>query len=104
MLMKPYYVLFFLPDDMNIRIAEYESDFPPPSYQPGDLFDARYVDPVNLGDHGSYFRVISVEHQVLPVLGNENHAARFSIGVHLEELSKEDYFLAAVRRRPSGAE
>lgn len=100
----PYSIYFFLPDDMHYRMAEFSTESPPPTFQTGDLVDARSWDRRNLGNHGAYFRVRSIEHQIIPSVDDENEVGCFQIGIHLEELSKEDYFQVAVGRPPGGAE
>lgn len=98
----PYYLLFFLPGDMHNRIAEYESHVPPVIHV-GDLYNASNVDSTNWPGKSPYFRVTSIEHKIVAATSGDR-AEKFFIGVHLEQLTKEEYFQVAVNRLPGGGE
>jgi hypothetical protein len=95
-----YSVFFFLPGEMHNRIVDYELDRAPAPISVGDLIDGSLWDERNRGGHGIYFRVRAVTHKFLE---HKNEVEHF-IGVHIEELSKLDYFHAAVGRPPGGGE
>lgn len=88
---KPYKIFFFAPGDERLRLAEYDSSVPPPAYHVGDLFDGRNISNEDRGNHGMCFKIIAVEHQVIPTVKNQHQAHQFFVGVHLEEISSEEY-------------
>lgn len=92
----PYGIFFFLAGDLQVRVAEFQTEFAPPTYQVGDLIDAQYWHPANLGDYGTHFRIKSIEHKIVPDSNDGNQVGQYQIGTHLESISKERYSTIAV--------
>ena len=89
---SPYQIFFFGPGETRMRIGEFDSPLPPPSYNAGDIIDARYWDKMNWEPFGGpLFRVRCVEHKISAASDNENMAEVFQIGIYLDRLDRREY-------------
>ena len=87
-----YRMFFFGPGETRMRIGEFDSNSPPPTYNPGDIIDASGWDKLNWEPFGGpYFQVRCVEHRLISGLENSQMVESFMLGVYLDNIDTKTY-------------
>lgn len=88
----PYQIFFFGPGETRMRIGEFNSKISPPTYNTGDIVDARYWKREDWEPFGGpLFKVRCVQHKICPASDNEMDAEIFQIGVYLDRIDSKEF-------------